>query len=267
MKVKENTAIKQRVLEKVLKTKKYHSIYQPTIKRIIDDLAAKYPDKQLEKKTKQKLHQIWGAYFHRPNFDKLFKNFKIKAKKEGTQKALENLLMLQTSTKERTPILDNYYKEIFKITGEPNKIIEAACGINALTYPWMKTDAKYIGFDVDIELIDFINNVFHEIDVYPKANVKLGDILIDKPEKADVVFLLKVLVLLDRQRKDGGIAAMRQYPCKYLIVSFPTLTLSGRDKGMLDYYTTYFCGLTKEEGWRIERIVFENEVVFVVKKE
>ena len=122
------------------------------------------------------------------------------------------------------------------------------------------------GSDVDSELIDFINSVFAELGIQDSAKAELGDVLIDKQIEADVTLLLKTAPLLDHQQKDGAIQVMRKLPCRFLVVSFPTRTLSGKDIGMLDQYTQYFHKVTKEESWDSEKLVFGSEVAFVIGK-
>ena len=39
-------------------------------------------------------------------------------------------LQLQSSVRERIPVLPDFYQKIFEITGVPNSIIDYACGLN-----------------------------------------------------------------------------------------------------------------------------------------
>ena len=262
-------SLKQKTLEKVLKTKKYKHIHPPTVERIIDDLIRRFDHKRLEKEVKKKLHQVWGAYFTRPNFEKLEEKIQ-REYEEGKppEQILSELLMLQTSTKERLSIFDSFYQEIFNIIETANTVLEYGCGVNALSYHWMPEDIKYIGYDVDSELIKFINLVYKLLGQDGKATVKLGDVfLFDNYHQADVCLLLKVLVLFDRQQKDSSLNIMRAIPVRYLVVSFPTRTLAGIDKGMEGNYRNMFMKLVGNEDWDIFEIVFDNELVFIIDKQ
>jgi 16S rRNA (guanine(1405)-N(7))-methyltransferase len=255
------------ITSKVLRSKKYRSLYRPTVERIVKDAFRRYPEKEVEKAVKRKLHQIWGAYFTRPNFDKLFEKVKEEIEKgEDIQAVLSPILMLQTSTKERIPVLDNFYQRIFSITGQPKTIVEPGCGINALTYFWMDSPIKYIGYDVDRELIAFLNSIFKLLSVKKQAQVKLGDVLVDEVEQADVGLLLKVLPLLEHQRQGCSIEILKRLRCKHIVVSYPTRSISGKQKGMVDFYTKYFQDLVKNEPWKVDQIPFDTELVFVVRK-
>ena len=261
----------------MLKSKKYRHIYRPTVERIVADLAGRYPDKDLEKNVKRKLHMVWGAYFKRPNFKKLVAKLKNQSPlKAGTKfktleslhedKFMKELLELQTSTKERLPIYDDFYKKIFEVTGVPKKIIEYGCGVNALSYPWMGEGIEYVGYDVDRELIDFINLVFDEYAI-KSARVELGDVFEEKFDSADIYLLLKVLVLFERQQKNYSLDLLRKIPAKHIVVSFPTKSISGKDRGMKGNYQRMFRELITGEPWQLEELEFANEIVFMVDKE
>ncbi len=262
-----NQELENKIIDKILQSKKYKYLYQPTIKRIIKDVLNRFPEKEAEKEVKRKLHQIWGAYFKRPNFKKLLKRIEEDLKKgKDIKEIISPILKLQTSTNERISILNNFYQKIFSITGIPEKITEPACGLNALTYFWMNPSIQYIGFDVDKEEIDFLNQIFKLFKVDNKAKVKLGDILFDKIEKSDISLFLKVLPLLEHQQKGCSLDILRKCPSKYLIVSYPTKSISGKEKGMVNFYEKEFLNLIKNEDWKTEKILFETELVFVVEK-
>ncbi len=255
------------ILEKILKSKKYRSIYPPTIERIIEEISNHHPVKEVEKRVKKRLHQIWGAYFKRPNFKKLLAKIERESKEGKSEKEiLLPVLKLQTSTNERIEILNDFYQKIFSITGMPKSIIEPACGLNSLTYFWMNSPIHYTGFDVDKEQIDFLNQVFEILKVDNRAKVKLGDILVDDTDNADVYLFLKVLPLLEHQKKNCSLDILKKTPAKYIVVSYPTKSISGKERGMANFYEKYFLDLIKEQNWKVEKILFETELVFVIEK-
>ena len=108
-----------KLIEKIAASKKYKGVYLKTITRIVKNCSEKYEmlrhseatEKQVEKKAKNLLHQAWGAYFdNRPDFKKILDSFNGK-----TKQAILHLLSIQSSTKERIPVLDDFYKEIFRL--------------------------------------------------------------------------------------------------------------------------------------------------------
>lgn len=247
-------------------SKKYRSLYQPTVERIIKDISLRYPPKKVEKAVKRKLHQIWGAYLIRPDFERLLKKIKEKIEKgEENKSILLPVLSLQSSTKERIPVLNEFYEKVFSITGTPKSIIEPGCGLNALTYFWFDSPIHYSGFDVDKEQISFLNSVFKLMGA-KNAQVKLGDVFENQLEKADMVLLLKVMPLFEHQSKGCSLSILKKMRCKYLVVSYPTKSLSGKNKGMRVFYEKLFRDLIKKEPWSVKKLEFESELVFVIKK-
>ncbi|MDP3093768.1 MAG: hypothetical protein Q8N16_03315 [bacterium] len=274
--------IRNELVKRISVAKKYRPVYLKTVERIVSVCAAKYPEKQVEQKARNLLHQIWSVYFPiRPDFKKLLKKLKENAKNmrgvggptshvlnsQKIKEAVSPLLKLQSSTKERIPVLDDFYKEIFKVTGQPKTIIDLGCGLNPLSWPWMNLpeNCHYLGFDIDKEQNDFLNNVF-KLAGPKRFRAKLGDILVDRSPRADVIFLLKLLPLLEHQQKGISLDILKRMPAKFLVVSFPTKTISGRQKGMIDFYSKQFQDLIRNEPWETEKILFPTELVFVIKK-
>ena len=264
-----------KLIEKIAASKKYKGVYLKTIARIVKDCSEKYPEKQVEKKAKNLLHQAWGAYFNnRPNFKKILGSFKGK-----TKQAILPLLSLQSSTKERIPILNDFYKEIFKITGKPKTIVDLGSGLNPLTFLWMDLakDAKYFAFDIDKNQTEFLKSIFKVLNIN-QVKIGLGDILADEFPKADVAFFFKILPLLEHQQKGSSLNALQKQDSRFLVVSFPTKSISGKQKGMVDFYTKWFQDLITQSGisgvssairnqpWQSKKLLFENELVFIIKK-
>lgn len=256
-----------KVVERIAASKKYRPLYRKTIKRVVFDCAKKYPKKEVEKRSKNLLHQIWGVfYLTRPDFKKLLKVFEAEVKNgKNVKEAVLPVLRLHASTRERIPILNDFYRKIFEITGQPKTILDLASGLNPLTYFWLPEGIKYFAFDIDQEQTQFLGSVFKLLKV---NHVKIGlrDLFTDRFPKTDVVFLLKILPLLRQQQKTKSLEILEKQNAKYLVVSFPTKTVSGREKGMADFYAKQFEELIKEKPWQVKKIFFPTELVFVIKK-
>jgi 16S rRNA (guanine(1405)-N(7))-methyltransferase len=252
-----------KLVKKIATSKKYKGVYLKTIARIVKDCSEKYPEKQVEKKAKNLLHQAWGAYFdNRPNFKKILDSFDGK-----TKQAILPLLSLQSSTKERIPTLNDFYKDIFKVTGKPKTIVDLGSGLNPLTFLWMDLakDAKYFAFDIDKNQAEFLKSIFKILNIN-QVKIGLGDILVDEFPKADVAFFFKVLPLLEHQQKGSSLPVLQKQDSKFLVVSFPTKSISGKQKGMIDFYSKQFQDLIRNQPWQSKKLLFENELVFIIKK-
>lgn len=261
------------IAEKIKRSKKYRDVYGKTIERIADECIKRFGEKRAEKEAKNLLHQVWGAFYSvRPDFKKAFlKLGKSPEAEKDLKEALLPILKLQSSSCERIGELDIFYKKIFEITGKPNSIIDQACGLNPLALLWMDLpkSCKYTGYDIDAEQIDFLNKAFSLLGI-ENAEAKLGDVLSDEFDYADVVFMLKLLPCLEHQSKGCSLDAIKRQKCKFAVVSFPAGSLSGKKKGMADFYRDSFKKLVENNppagGWQIKEILFSSELVFVIKK-
>jgi len=268
--IMDNKELVDRICQDIKKSKKYKSVYDKTMYRIVRDFSLKNNNQKIvEKKAKNLLHQIWGAFYAtRPNFKKVLIRLETDIKSgKSAQESVLPILRLQSSVAERIPILSDFYKKIFEVTGVPNSVIDYACGLNPLTLFWMDlpASAKYQAFDIDQDQTDFLNEVFGILKV-KNATVALGDVLCDQLEYADVVFLLKLLPCLEHQKKDAGMELLKKLSCKYIVVSFPVKSLGGKKAGMADFYRNHFKSMVEKEGWGIIEIWFDTELVFVIKK-
>ena len=250
---------------------KYSRILRKTIERVAAECAARYDGKEAEKKARNILHQSWGAYWKsKPDFGRLRDKIMRDLETGGNiRESLLPALSLQSSTRERIPLLDSFYGEIFSVTGTPRTVADLACGLNPLTIPWMglPDGAEYTGFDIDEEQNGFLNAVlklpaFGEV----RARVHAGDAFTDAPGRADVAFMLKVLPLLERQKKGAGLEVMRMQDCAHLVVSFPAAGLSGRKRGMGGFHAERIMYTVSKEGWKAEKLEFSTETVFIISR-
>ncbi len=267
------TEILTKLRKKIQLSKKYSSLAPQTVSRIVQASARRFPEKQVEDEAKKKLHQIWGAYYtSRPNFKKL----ETKISEELSQgKDLKEiflpLLKIHSSTKERIPILNEFYSKIFAATGNPVSILDHAAGLNALTIPWMQLPAttKYTAHDIDKEEVLFLNSVFKIINKtppLPQVNAKVKDLFEETDEYYEIHFLYKILPLLEQQRKDSSAEILKSLKGKYLVVTFPTGSLSGKQKGMIKTYTRRCEDIIASQKWDFQRIAFNTELVYVINK-
>jgi hypothetical protein len=253
------------ITTKILMSRKYRYLYPPTVGKAVEDASEKYPAKRVEKVARTHLHQAWGAFVGNPSYNKALGQIREEiAEGKHVKAALRHGLILQTSTRERLRSLDTFYGEIFQVTGPPSRIVEYGCGMNPLTVPWMGEGIEYLGFDIDGEMMKFVNDAAKAASLI-RVNAKPGDILIDLPVQADVTLLLKLIPLIEHQTNQSVSLLLEAIPSKQIVVSFPTASISGKKKGMTGFYTERF---TKEipRGWNYDLITFESEIVFVLER-
>ncbi len=258
------------IVQKITSSKKYRTVYPKTVEHTVKRCLERYDKKQVEKKARTILHQIWSAYYKsKPDFDDIFNTF-VKNISSGAnvKEEIIEILSHQSSTRERLLILDDFYDKIFEITGYPDTITDHACGLNPLSVLWMglPENTKYHAYDIEHSLIEFIGLIINHLGLRNKMEACLGDILVDEFDYADVVFMLKFLPVIERQEKGSSLEILRKQKCRFLVVSFPVKSLSGAEKGMIKFYSEWFSSLIKDENWRYDKILFDNELVFVVEK-
>ncbi|MBT3835667.1 hypothetical protein HOD05_03610 [Candidatus Woesearchaeota archaeon] len=177
------------------------------------------------------------------------------------------ILETHASTKERLPFYKDLYTQIFNITKKPKTILDLGCGINPFSISFMGHKPTYYAYDINKEEITNINKYFKQHAI--KGNAELLDISkttkVSLLPKADVAFLFKVSAILDKgkghKKTEEIIDAI---PSTYVVVSFPTLTMSG--KPMTAPRRSWMEWLCKRRNWDYSIIEFKNEIYYVLKK-
>jgi len=250
--------------------KKYKNLPLGTIERAIHwaSQREKKP-KLIEKVARKKLHQIFGAYLAPFEF-KTFQNTLQALNQADDQPTKENyfpLLKQHHSTAERVGFLESFYDAIFEITGPVKQVLDLASGLNPLGYLWFQEHCEsYHGGDLDAQMMQELQAHFQA--KAPKISADVIDLLApQEPLKAEMIWIFKTLPCLEQQEKGASLALLKQLDCKWLIISYPTQTLSGKNKGMAQAYQTQFEALIEPLPYAlIQKFNFENEMVFVLKK-
>lgn len=235
------------------------------------ELAKRRNVKAAVKATKNKLHQIFGAYWRdQPAFaDWLTLLADAQSDPDLLQATCRTLMAHHASTRERLAILDSFYVTLFAGLGPVNSVLDLACGLNPLTIPWMPLapGAAYHACDIAQDQVDFLQGAFGSFGVNGQAH--LCDLLQGPPalaEPVDVALLLKTIPCLEQVDRQIGSRLLTQVNARVLLVSFPAQSLGGRNKGMVTHYGDHFATLVAEQGWPIEEFLFQNELVFRVQK-
>ncbi|MCL2223762.1 MAG: hypothetical protein FWB96_02205 [Defluviitaleaceae bacterium] len=212
---------------------KYNMIYPPLVARIIAEESEK---KDPTKAAKTRMHQLYGAYLQ-GNAHK---------KAAGLlEEPAEKILQLHASTKERLPHLQDFFAFVLKHAGESvTQILDLGCGFNPFSIPLMPREltrnlAAYHAYDIDLRTRDLLNIFFGKIGLPPAA--ACADLAVETPSEAvDVAFMLKLVPVLEAQCKNRGFSLANALNTRFLVVSFPTKSLGGRDKGMEKNYAALF---------------------------
>lgn len=220
--------------------------------------------KESVKATRNKLHQVAGAYFpERPDYDAWLDLIAEADDAMERRAVLRKIMGVHASTRERLPFLDTFYDTILADLPPIHNILDLACGLNPLAMAWMPlaADARYYAFDIYQDQIDFLNHAFARQEQQGVAMI--GNLLESVPNQAaDVALLLKTIPCLEQLDKGIGPRLLGQINAPVIIVSFPARSLGGRGKGMVQNYADHFAELVAGQPWQITRFDFPSEMVF-----
>jgi 16S rRNA (guanine(1405)-N(7))-methyltransferase len=270
------------LIQAVRSSQKYAAVGEELVRSIgLRELAARRNLKEAIKATKNKLHQVAGAYLDgRPPYDEWLALLEAAAAEDasfsasqltalGSQLARACLAIMRhhASTRERLPILESFYATTLASLGPLGSVLDLACGLNPLALPWMPLapGASYYACDIYADMMAFLNRFFELAGVRGQARV--CDLVAAAPAaQVDLALALKALPPLDQQAKNAGRDLLRALNARRILVSFPAQSLGGRGKGMAENYELRFRGLAEAEGWELQRFVFPTELAFLVTK-
>jgi len=241
-------------------SKKYRDICPDTVRRVFEAERAKYKsEKEADKAAKAHLHQITGAFMTADEMktaDKL-----LRAYKEGDESAFEKTLRLHSSTRERLDGAEALYEKILGAAGNPKRILDLACGMNPLILGRMGLTVR--GMDISGGCVRLVNEWARVMDW--DVQTECRDLLCQpQMEEAELALMMKLLPVLEQQKKGSAMALVASVPAQKLCVTFPMRTLGGRKVGMEQHYTEWFEGNLPENMEIIERFVEADELCYVV---
>lgn len=245
------------ILERIKKSKKYQGICEEIILEEIKEyfklnskvnfksnLKAKISEKKLKliiKAIKKELHLSYSCFQTKKKkkqrhfyLDKLSEKIKTKEDLASIKETINKLLSTTISTKERLNKYPQIYNALFKITKNPKIILDLGCGFNPFSFFYMGLKKlKYLAYDINKNDINFLNKFFKIIKMQGlkgKAeilNIK-NEIKISKLPKADIIFLFKIIDLIDKKSHKQSEELIKQLipKTKFIIVSFSTITIT-----------------------------------------
>lgn len=262
----------ERAIQKVVRSPKYTNIDPDFVRWVILREAShhkKFDD--VVKASRSRLHQAASSYFrNRPDYPSLLSELN-KLPREITHPQVmawvKKCLRAHASSFERLPLLDSFYHKIFSHLPRVKSILDFGCGLNPMAIGWMPQPEsyEYKALDIYRDQSDFLNSFFDHCGLNATALVQnIMDLI--KPTSADVVFLLKILPILDQLKKNASVTIFERIDAPNLVVSYPVTSLGGRDKGMRDHYAQQFGGIATHFSWSVDRIDFSSEIVFIARR-
>ncbi len=260
------------LVEAVLGSANYKYISPDLVSAVaLQEMGKRRTLKEAVKATKNKLHQVGGAYLDgREDYDawlSMLRNVAQGGDRSQLQEACKRVMSNHASTRERLPILDQFYTILLAELGPIHSILDVACGLNPLALPWMPLveGGQYYAYDIYQHMMEFLDQWLHIVHVNGQAST-CNLVQTCPTQCVDVALVLKTLPCLEQIDKHAGRRLLQSINAKHMLVSFPLQSLGGKSKGMAIYYEEHFLHLVAEESWSIRKIVFPTELVFVVTK-
>lgn len=264
------TDLLQSQVEVILHSKKYRQLGIPeeTLRDIISEELQNYRNaKDAQKSVRHKLHTMMAPYLGDPDYEAETQRLQgINNTEEEVNSFCTSILQAHASTRERIPILEPFYSGIFAHSGQPQVILDLACGLNPFAIPWMHLPpgARYYAYDIHQPRIQLINQFLAKIGLAPLAEVR--DILLNPPEiEADVAFLFKEAHRLEQRRRGCNLPLWKMLKVKHLLVSLPGNSLSGQHD-LAERQRHLIHTIMGEQPWKVSEMIFGNEMVFCIEK-
>lgn len=243
--------------QKLIASRKYRWVCPSTVRRVLDECQGRYKKpKELEKAVRERLHGVTSAFMTDSEFRSA-----LELARAGDWEAL---LRLHASTRERLPLsrMDETYAQIFARTGAPERVLDLACGLNPAYLAGRYPGARIVGADISGQCVE----VLHALGIDGAALADLLDADAVPDERFQMALMLKLLPLLERQRPGAADELLNRIQADFLVISFPTRTLGGRDVGMEKHYSEWMEAHLPENRSVDARILSENELFYILKE-
>lgn len=261
----------QALLNRILASNKYREagLNPDTVLDLIQQETSRHPsEKAVYKIVRRKLHNIIAPYLGEPDYAALSKRLAAMGHPSLDSPDLRDLALTvlqgHASTAERIPHLQTFYERLFAVTGKPASILDLACALHPLAFPWMDLplSTQYHAYDIVQPRLDFINQFFSKLGSTPLAENR--DILIHPPEiNADLGIFFKEAHRFEKRRPGCNRAFWASLKVEYLAISLPTQNLAGTHSLLDQHRDLVYANLP--ECSDVQELLFENEIIFVVK--
>lgn len=272
-------------VSEIKKKKNLNSLPNDFVKDLILSFFKKYPKlednlkkhpkplkskdfKFMLKEIRKTLHDVYGVFILGEKDLKPLKEHLKKTKKldEEALQLHSELLSSHKSSAERLNFYPEIYENIFSHTGKPKSILDLACGLNPLSFPWMGLEkVDYFASELTEQDSKFIQEYFHIIKPFGLNGKAFAMNLVKfkKLPKTDICFLFKTLDSLEDLEKDYSEKLLKKIPAKFVVVSFPTMSIGGRNPIR---QRGWFLRMMRNLGYSAESFEIENEIFYMIKK-
>lgn len=256
------------LLDELHTSRKYRDVAPEVLLRVAREALAIDPrPRDAVKRAKTALHQMHSAFLQTRELDTAERDFDALGA-DATPAAIEaaclRILASHASTRERLATFRELHRQLREVTGPPASVLDLGCGLHPFALPWMELprEVPYFAVDLDARLLALVGRLFRRIG--QAGTTATLDLLGDAPlPRADVALLLKLLPTLERQYKGATARLLDRLDARVIVLSFPTLSLGRRDKGMEANYSEFARALLAPRGWTSRTLTVGEELFFV----
>lgn len=262
----------QEIIKNIISSRKYRGsgINRETIRNLIHQEAPKSSSrKELVKRVRKKLHNIIAPYLGEPDYRHLAKKLnKLKNPTHNSptlQAVCREALSGHASTRERLAFIPSFYERLFQVIGKPQSLLDMACGLHPLAFPWMglPTSIDYHAYDIIQSRVDFINLFFTRIGISPLTENR--DILVSPPQiHADVGLFFKEAHRFEKRQPGCNRAFWESLQVDILAVSLPAKNLSGTHDLTAQQRELVHANLPGQS--HVFELLIGNELIFIINK-
>lgn len=261
------------IVEEILSSSKYRHLNIPpeTVSSLVEQEFPRHPNRSSAlHAVREKLHNIIAPYLGDPNYPAAHKALTAAFEShqpEQVKAECLRLLQAHASTRERIPLLEEFYTRLWQVTGVPNSILDLACGLHPFGLPWMGLPAAtaYHAYDIHQPRVDLLNHFFR---LQSRAELaEKRDILLSPPEiTADVAFFFKEAHRFEQRQKGCNRAFWQALRVQWLLVSLPSENLTGR-RSLAERMRALVDSTLAGLNWQVREVAFPGEIVFCIRKE
>ncbi len=264
-----------KVVQTVLASAKYRHI-SPALVRDLSraEIGKGRGLKDTIKAVKNKLHQVAGAYLDgggdlsAHTYERWLTELKDASSSpnaDDLKRACREIMAHHSSTRERLPILDEFYSAIFDALPPVRSMVDVACGLNPLAIPWMPLAprAEYHAYDIYSDMMAFLGDFMAFTSV--RGDAETRDVVAQPPSaQVDLALVLKAIPCLEQIDKSGGRRLIDGLSALHMVVSFPVASLGGKNRGMSANYEAQFWELAADRNWSVRKLEFKTELAFLI---
>ena len=256
----------------VLSSRKYAQISPEFVRSLaLKEIRHQRSYKEALKATRSKLHQVAGAYLlSQPDYTSWLQRLQeahTSPDPVALRHVCRDLMSSHASTRERLPILEEFYPTVLAGLPPIRSVVDLACGLNPLALPWMElpSDVEYYAVDIYRDMLNFLGQFLRMLGI--QSHPIHADMLEFSLEReVDLALLLKAIPCLEQIDRSAGKRLLASLPARQVLVSFPVYSLGGRSVGMLDTYAAHLHELVAGQAWSVRRFDFPTELVFLLSR-